>query len=732
MQFLVPKPELTDTDMPGSGTVKRFHTEISSRDSRNLVSAPGGFTRSSDVAPSVQPLEQQSQLEPIMPSRLCYRDKVAEGSSGNLFEDTLPSPHAQKYHTTPPSTPYGPLSAVTRGDKMPMENSLTEETILSPHAIRSDLVEPRATWDCFSQTEDLSKEYSDEQALKPRGSIADNLASMVERGWIGGDSFGNSCNDDELASDTKESKFHIRDTRQGSRSDFLSKMSPSTRVPSYSGTLSVSTPEPRSDSQHPLGQDNPPHAQQKEPRKLLHGGSQKRRQRQAKSSPAVDTTQRSSSDSGVRYSNTDLATPTGKQRAWTLNHFGHFTSTQSQIQRESSPTIIGPGDARDYRSSEQNHGSMKSPPSPEGSTPKSALNIAMLRDGQLRQNLAALSKITGSCCSSSNTKESTPSVSRSASFFRKFPWYKVALVDKQLVVQDLSKGGRGNDKISQSPPVAQNVPMPNQSEVSRDVGKSHMALEFLHEEDRNAPKIKSPRGQGAIDQQAKDAVTSHYKESPPSRQLTTTLQEISGAPEHPQDSHATCLKIAEERLLKHPHEVTKDMIGHARSPTRTGFSGTQPRLPSLSGSIDASSESPMTGDLLQSLQPQWPGPKEHSRMQLYTSSPANSRKLHANNRLERRSSGYGTARPNQDFAASPSPSHAIRSKVVNMSPAHVGIWTKSMPADTHRSDQDVPVRRELQGRRDKGIKKIQVTVTFDGAEELVIEATLKRMDRQEH
>ena len=741
------KPVLTGTDMPGTGTIKRFHKGILSNDHQTVVSASGGLARSSDAAPSFPLQEQQSSLGPITPSRLYIRGRGAENLSQKLlFKDTVPSLYAwrKQDHIAAPNKPYGSLSEVDQVDTMPEENSSPSEmAILSPHAIQTDLVESRATWNCLPETSDHKRGYSHKQALKPRGSIAEKLSSMVERGWVGGDTFGKVYNSDEFTAHAMESGVHIRDTSLDSRSESLSETPHVKEVPSYSGSLSVSSAETRSELQHSVGQDVPPHVKQKEPKTFMYRESQKRRQRQAKRSPAINTTQRSSSDFEIRYLKTELATPTGQRRAWTLHHLGRSRSNHSQTQREAPPTTW-PTYARDYRSSEPDHESTKSPPSHEDATPKSGLDLTILRDEQLGQDSAALSKVTVLRRSSSNTKDSTRSASRSTSFFKLFPWYKVALVDKQSVVQDLSKGGCGNDRTSRSTRAAQHDPPCDEIELSGGISNSHTFVEGVecgHEEDKSAPKSKTPPDQGPLSQQAIDAKTPYYKaSSEPFGQFMTSpqemnerqvLEQIRRAPERPQDSRATSLKITEGWLLKNPHQVVEDVIGQAQSQTRTGPSGTQPRDPSRLGSIDASFESPTSGDVLQSLQPQWPVVKELSRMRSYTSSYEDSVKPNVDDRTEQMSSGSGTARPEKESVANPNPSHQLRSKVVNVSPKCTGTRTDSSPASDHKSDQHRPMHREPEGRAN-GIKKIQVTVTFDGAEELVIEATLKKKDRQEH
>lgn len=724
-----PKPSVALKPVPTS-TTKRFHPDILSKNHRSLASASGRLIRSSDVAPAFPTQEQQSSLEPNTPGRLIW-DSAAEILSLNLFKDTVPSSHSQRNQdrVTALGTQYGSLSEVDQIDNVPVGNSSpSEKAILSPHAIQADLVEPWATWDCLPKTEHRHSDYGHEQALKPRRSIADKLGSMVEQSWVGGDPFGKVHNNDKFASPITACKFHIHDTIRNtnldSRSYSMSEMPRLKNVPSYSGSISVSSAKTRSESQHSTGQETPLHVKQKQPRTFVYrGGSQKRRQRPSKGSPGASSVQRSSSDSGLHYLKSAPANPTAKRRAWTLHHLGHSTSNHSHIQREAPPTVW-PHCAQDRRSSEQDHELMRSPPSREGSIrsiPKSDFDLTMLRDEQLGQDFAALSKIRGSRRSSSNTKASTRSASRSTSFFKKFPWYKVALVDKQTVVPDLSKEGRGNDRTSRSTRAIQHGPTFNQIELSRGVSRSHTLVERGHEEDTNAPKTLNPQTQGSIDQQAMNAVTSDYTAySQPSLQLLKSPQGMDGRPaldgnqrepQRLQDSHATNLKITKERLIRNPPQVVKDVIGHAQSPTSTGPFGTQPRIPSESRSMDASFESPMSDNIVQSPQPQWPEVKESSR--------------HADNRLEQSSSGSGTARRGEEFTASPDPSHQLRSQVVTLSPKRLGSLTDSLPASVHE-----PVRREVRGRA-KGIKKVQVTVTFDGAEDLVIEARLLKKNRQE-
>lgn len=720
---LAPKPVL-------AGTVKRFNNQILSKGHRNFASASGGSTMFSDIAPSLQPQEQQSSLAPITLSRLYTRGRTAENPPPSIL---IPSSYAQgsQDHIIAPSMPYGSLSEVDQFSNVPVKGSPPpEKGILSPRAIQADLVEPRATWDCLPQNEYRN---SHEQALKPRGSIAEKLGSMVEQGWVEGDTFGR-INNSKLDVHSTESRFHTRDTRLNSRSESLSKTSPLQTLSSNREYLPPTMTEARSESQHSTGEDTSPHMKQDEPRKFAYHVSLKRRQRQVKRSLTVNSTQRSSSDSGLHYLKSEVAKPTPKRRALTLQHLGRPTKNSRQVQREASPTAW-PNFTREYRRGEQDHESSNLPSSREGSIPEPGFGPPMLKDEHLGQKFAALSKTTASRRSSSGTRGSA---SRSTSFFRKFPWYKVALVDKQPVVQALTKGDLGNHRISRSVPATQFGPTSGRTELSRGFSKSHALVECRHEEDDSAPKIQTTPNQASIDQQTRSSDYKVY--SRPSLHLVISPQEMSErqifeqrhrAQGRSQDSHAISLKTSEERLSRDPHQAARDVIGHAQAPTRAGPFGSEPRVPSQSRPIGASFESPISGDILQSLQSQWPEVKEHSRNQSYTSSNASSLRMHADSRPEQGSSGSGTVRPEQEFTGSRNPSHQLRSQVINFSPKRLSTSTDPLPARVNKNIQGEPVRRELKGK-DKGIKKIQVTVTFDGAEDLMIEATLKRKDRQEH
>ena len=684
-----------------------------------------------------EPQEQRPFPGPIMPRRSTIWNRRTGIPPATLSKDTvlLFGANRSQDHLIVPRTRHDLLSKLKRDDvddDVPVVNSLpSEKSILSPHAIKADLVEPQATWNSVSQTEGRNDDYSREQASKPRGSIADKLGSMVERGWVGGDVFGKVYGDDDLGFDTTESNLQLSDTRVDSRTDPVEEMHRLRQVPSYSRSLSLSNAENRTESQHSDGQSTSLQVKVKKPREYMNQSPQKRGKREVKRSHALNSPQRSSSDAGVP---TELAMRNGKRRAWTLHHFRRSESNHRGIQAEASPASWT-NYAWDHHSSKQGHGSNELPPSREGSVAKSGFDLSMSRDERLSHDFAAPSKRNRSRRSSANTKSSTRSGSRSTSFFKRFPWYKVALVDKQPVAYSFSKGGCSDNRTSTITQAAYPDSDPNIIELSRGVSKSPTPIECGDEEDDNSLDSKPAQPQGAINQQAIDAITSYFTAySQPSLQpMISPLEmneqqapkQIHRVMEHPNGSHNASLKVGEERS-RYPDQLPKDAVRPGHGSARAARVRTQLKASSQSGSIDASSQLPVAGELLQSFSPKGPEMMEQSRIQSHASSHATS----SDKSPIRRSSGSETARAKEGISARPSLSHGPRSDMASLTPTYSGKGTRSLPAHVERSDQHGPMPRESQGGG-KGIKKIQVTVTFDGAEDLVVEATLRKRDRHE-
>ena len=731
------KPLSIGLNVSGTYNLKHFHTQALSKNRGNLVDVPGVTARSSDVALSFRPLEQQCSLGPTTPHRLSMGPRGAGNPFSTHFKNIVLSSTAERGQDdiTASNKTDGPLSKLDHvdADARAVNSSTSEKSILSPHAIKPDLVEPGGTWNCLSQTEDRNNDYIHEQALKPRGSIVEKLDSMVDRGWVGGDIFSTIHDDGELAFHTTESKIKISDSRLDSPTNSSEELARLKQVASYSGSLSPSTSnaEKPSQSQHSERQSTLPNVKQKEPRAFVYQGLQKRRKREAKRSHAGNSPQRSSSEAGLRYLKAVPAIRGEKRRAWTLPSLGHSKSNYGYIQASDAPTSW-PSYARDPYSDKQSHGSIEMPPSREGSTPKSGFDLSMLKGEQLGQDPAVLSKMNVSRRSSAITKSSTRSGSRSISFFKKFPWYKVALVDKPPVAHSLSKRSSSDDRTPTANRNAYPYLNSNHVELSRSVTKLYTPIEFEVQGDRNDPKTKTAPHQGPIDKEAMDDKSSYYKaSSQPFIQLMLSPQEMNAgkAPEqdrrvqeYSHDAHATSLKVGGKRLLRNPDQ---HMTGPEHGPTRAGQLREQPGACSQSGSINVSSEPQVADDALQSFRIQGPQVVEQSRVQSHTSSHAYLTNRHANKSLEKDSLGSGTAESEHEFSARPSLSHGPRSDVVGLTPKCPGGGRCPSPANVERSDHHGPMPRGIHGGG-KGIKKIQVTVTFDGAEDLVVEATLRK------
>ena len=715
-----PKLLFTGAKMPRIGSVKHIRSEILSKDNRSLVCASGGSARSLDHAPSFPPQEQQPSLELATQGSLFVKSRRAENPSLKLFKDTVPSSPAQRNrdHMRVPSAPSGILSEDDQIGRVPMKvSSLSGEAILSPRAIQIDLVEPQATWSPFPQADDHGNSYFRQQALKPRASIADKLVSMVEQGWAEVDPFGKGFNENEFFTHALKSESYPRDLRPDRGDDSLSQNLGLGKVLSHIESYPVQTAPQQSELQHATGRYAPP---RNKPETFVSRGSQKQTQIQAKRSPAVHANQRSDSDLGVYYLKSESAVSTREQRAWTLPLLDRLTSKQGHVQRDVSPALW-PNHIQGHHSSAQDLEPTRSPPSGKGSLSQPGFDLPILRDEQLPQDSTAVSKITSSRRSSSNTRGSTRSASRRTSFFKRFPWYKVALVDKQPEVQDSSKEGWNNYKALKSTRATQHDPTSSQIGLLPGASKSHTLVECGYEENDDATKTGTPKNQGSLGQQAPNALTSYYGSSSQSSiQQTTSPQEMNAwrvleqtnrAPERQQKPHANIGSIAEDQ---------------PSSP-----SGTLTRLLSHSGSTVASLVSPISGYNSPSFQPLWPKVKEDPRMQSYVTSYANSTKLQADGKYKRGSCDSRTVKLDPESTTSLNRSNELGSKMDRSTSKRSGAWTDSVPASGHRSDQDRPVRREVKGSG-SGIKKIQITITFDGAEDLVVEAKLKKKDQRDH
>ena len=674
-----------------------------------------------------KPQEQHPFPGPIRPRRSTIWDRRTGIPTATLSKDpVLPcgAKRSQDHLLAPRTRPYL-LSRLKRDDvnDVPLVHSLpSEKSILSPHAIKADLVRPQTTWNCVLQTEGRNDDYAREQAAKPRGSIADKLGSMVERGWVGGDAFGQVYGDDDLVFDTTEPNLEISDTRADSRTDPVEETYRLRQVPSYSRSLSLSKTENRSAS---------PKSKEKKAREYMSQSPQKRGKREVERSHALNSPQRSSSDAGVP---TELAIRKGKRRAWTLHHFRRSECNHCGIQAEASPASWT-NYTWDHHSSKQGHGSTDLLPSREGSVAKSGFDLSTPRDERLGCDPAALSKRNRSRCSSANTKSSTRSGSRSTSLFKRFPWYKVALVDKQPVADSFSKGGCSDNRTPTATQAAYPESNPNIIELSRSVSKSLTPIECGNEKDDDRSDPKPAQPQGAINHEASDALTSYYTtyNQPPIQPMMSPLEmneqqapkQIHRVIEYPHGSHNASVQFREQRS-KHRDQLSKDAVQQEQGSERPGRLRTQPKASSQSGSIDASSQLPLAGEFRQCISTKGPEIMQQSRIQPHTSSHATSR----DKSLVKRSSGSETARPEEGLSARPSLSHGPRSNVASSTPHCLGNGTRSLSANVERPDQYGPMPRESQGGG-KGIKKIQVTVTFDGAEDLVVEATLKKRDRHE-
>lgn len=303
----------------------------------------------------------------------------------------------------------------------------TEPEILSPRAIPADMAEPSDAWP-LPQANGGQVNEQPTQLLRTRRSIADKLGSMVDRGWVGCDVFGKTYNDQEAVEATPPT-FHVREKRVVYRSQSLGEEHHA-RDRSIRGSLHPSVLFRAYEEPRRAVVDDGSVFDGREPKSIWYHGSRNSRQRK---SNAGGTTARRRSNSHMGESDPDEnSTPAlrKKRRAWTLHHPDRAERSQSQYIK-----------LRTMSSSQglaNHHSEQGVPASSVFKSPKSIWNPPG-EAVQDRHPSSASSNAPRSRLSSATTEQSKKSSNGSLSWYKKLAWYKLVLVDKRLVLQDLSE-----------------------------------------------------------------------------------------------------------------------------------------------------------------------------------------------------------------------------------------------------------------------------------------------------
>ena len=631
----------------------------------------------------------------------------------------------------PIEPPESSASRPPHSDAVAVEDSTTigrrtpsEDEILSPRAIPASLADPSKAWRDISQTESYDNDNSHIQNLRPKRSIADRLGSMVERGWVGCDVFGKAHNgreaSDSIAGESTPHERVKRRTRSLAEHQHRTRPLSLKRHRSLSGSRVASNTrkssiqklsDENSDNHYPLGKHTQPTPVHEAVREITV------RKRGA---------QRSSSDAELYGEENRDSNSFGRHRMWSLRHLSRLRQSQSQ-QFELEPINSGHGSGQGHEKQDRktiNHflssGNTKRE---QEQKPQASL------DDQQDQGSEITSLTPSSRRTSTNTTHSARSATRSGSWFKNYRFLpKLVPADNPPALWDFSnEDSNGSAAIRANGDSQQDSPVQSDQHEAGDSKTSSLPKHEFGEADSKTDASLTEncvsKGPGMTDK----GETMPQNVSPLSIELRITASprgsEGSRMSEQikslikPTPTSCPLFADAESPLRKQERSPPKQVdyfSEHREYPVPTP-SPTQVKHPRKSKGTDVT--------LATAVPSESNGEEvtQHSPMDSQASTPTASMTF----RLEK-SRGWVSPVLGHDNTPRRRPPKAspqrLDSDVTELPFEHPADLTQSSP------QVDEATQTVGRGRRasEKKIKKIQVTVTLDGAEELVIEAKLQR------
>ena len=631
----------------------------------------------------------------------------------------------------PIEPPESSASRAPYSDAVAIENSTTvgrrtpsEDGILSPRAIPASLAEPSKAWRDNPQTESYDNDSSDIQNLRPKRSIADRLGSMVECGWVGCDVFGKAHNgreaSDSIAGQSTPNERvnrrsrslveHHQRTRplslKSHRSFFSSRVASNTRKSSIE-KLS----DENDDDNYPFGK----HTQPTQVHEAVRGITVRKR-----------GAQRSSSDAELYGEENRDSSSFGRHRMWSLRHLSGLRRSQSQ-QFELEPIDSGHGSSQCHE--KQDRKTINHFLSSGNTKREQEQKPQAFPDNQQDQGSEITSLTPSSRRASTNTTHSARSATRSGSWFKKYRFLpKLVPADNPPALWDFSNEDsngsaaiRANGDSQQDSPVQSDQHEAGDSKISslpkREFG------EVDSKTDASLTETCVSKGPGTTDR----VETMPQNVSPHSIELRITAS--------PQGNKGPRMSEQIKSLIK-PTPTSCPLFADAESPLRKQERGPPKQVdyfsehreyPLPTPSPTQVKHPPKSRDtdvtLVTAVPSESSGEEitQHAPMNSQASTPTASMTF----RLEK-SLGWISpvlSHDNTPRRRSPKASpQRLDSDVTELPLGHPADSTQSIP------QVDEATQTVGRGRRasEKKIKKIQITITLDGAEELVIEAKLQR------
>ena len=600
----------------------------------------------------------------------------------------------------------------------------SEDGILSPRAIPASLAEPSKAWRDKSQTGSNDNDNAHNKNLRLKRSIADKLSSMVERGWVGCVVFGKAHNareaSESIASESTPNERVKRRSRSFAEYELRTRPLSLKRRRSFSGSKVASNA--RKSSMEKLSYDNDDnhyplwkHIQPIPGHETVRGITLGKR-----------GAQRSNSDAELYKEENCVSSSSGRQRMWSLRNLSRLRRSQSQ-QFELEPISSGHGSSPGHE--KQDRKTINHFLSSGNTKREQEQKPQAFPDDQQDQGSEITSLTPSSRRTSTNTTHSARSATRSGSSFKKYRFLpKLVPADNPPALWGFSnEDSNGSAAIRANGDSQQDSPVQSDQHEAGDSTICSLPKHEFRKADSKADA--SPMETCG----SKEPGTTEEVETKPQNGLPNSIELRTTA--SPRGSESSQMSERIKSLTK-PTPSAYPLVADAESPLRKQersppklvdyFSEHQEHhLPAPSPT--QVKHSPKTRGIDVNLATAVPselhgqGVTQHSPMDSQASTSTASIKFRLENSV-----GWTSPVLSQDNRprrrSSKSSPQRLDSDVTELPFEH--------PADTTQSSPQVDEATQTVGRErrvsKKKIKKIQVTITLDGAEELVIEAKLQR------
>ena len=613
-------------------------------------------------------------------------------------------------------------------DAVAIEDSTTigrqtpsEDGILSPRAIPASLAEPSKAWRDISQAGSYHNDSSHHQNLRSKRSIADKLGSMVERGWVGCDVFGEAHNDRE-ASESITSKSTPND-RVKRRSRSFGEHQQRTRPLPLKWHRSFSSSRVASNTRKPsvekLSDEKDDH------RYHVWKHAQPTPVHEAVKGITVGkkVAQRSSSDAELSGGESCAYSSSGRHRMWSLRSLSRLRRGQSQ-QFELERISSGHNSNQHYE--KQDRKTINHFLSSGNTIREQEQEPQTFSDDHQDQG----SQITSSSRrTSTNTTHSALSATRSGSWFKKYRFLpKLVPADNPPAIWDFStEDSNGSAAIRANGDSQQDSSLQSDQHEASDSKTSGLQKHELRDADSKSDaslmdtcSSKEPGTTERVETMPQNVAPhsiepriSASRRGSESSRMSEQIQSLT----KPAPTACPLFADAETPLKKDERSPPKliDYFSEHQDYPLPAPSPTQVKHPPKTRSTDMNLATAgpyeLNGEEI----------TQHSSMDSQASTPTASMKFHLEKSLD-----WISPVPNQDITPKRRSSKASPQRLGS----DVAEFPLEHPADPTQSSPQVDEATQTVGRgrraSEKKIKKIQVTITLDGAEELVIEAKLQR------